>query len=99
MAKLNIEPNQLRALSHAYKQEADELRNRSYRLAAQTAPLLHDWVGSASSSFQTLTHNVDSRQRELISTLEKMAQILASAADAFDSEDQNISSAFDDGRG
>ena len=94
MARVNVSPEQLRELSAAYQQAADELRSRASLLSTPTESLLLDWVGSASSAFQTLARDVDSSQYELISTLEKMARTLANAAQAFESADQNISSAF-----
>jgi WXG100 family type VII secretion target len=95
MAIINVSPSDLRALSDAYRQEADEMRVRAVRLSRKTDPLLHDWAGSASSSFRTLAQNVETGQRDLIDTLEKMAGILANAADAFESIDSNISSALE----
>jgi WXG100 family type VII secretion target len=95
MAKLNLSADQLRAMSSAYRQEADELRVRMVRLARRTDPLRDDWVGSASATFQTLGQSVESHQAQLVATLEDMAAALASAAAAYESADANISSAFE----
>ncbi|MDQ7806266.1 WXG100 family type VII secretion target [Amycolatopsis sp. A133] len=94
MAGFNVQPDQLRALSRAYEAQADTLRAQFYNLASQTEPMLNEWAGAASSSFRGLAQNINTRQRELIESLDKMASILANAADAFESVDRNISSAL-----
>jgi WXG100 family type VII secretion target len=94
MGIINVSADDLRTLSILYQQEAQELRTRADQLLERTEPLVRDWIGASSSAFQATARDVDSRQRELISTLEKMAQFLASAADAFESLNDNISSAF-----
>lgn len=73
MAVIRVEPEDLRALSQVYHQQAAELRESATRLGQQTAPLLDNWIGATSSAFQNVAHHVDSRQRELITAYEEMA--------------------------
>jgi len=94
MAGFNVQPGQLRALSRAYEVQANELRAQLDKLASQTEPMLNEWAGAASSSFRVAAQNINTRQRELIESLDTMASILANAAHAFESADSNISSAL-----
>ncbi len=92
---ISVNADQLRSLSSAYRDAAQDIRDRSSQLAGQTDGLLHDWIGSGSSAFQSLAQSVDARQHELVDTMEKMADVLLNAAQAFDSADNNISSALE----
>lgn len=95
MARIEVDIDELRQLSAMYAREAAELQSRVHILAGKTEPLLVNWVGGTAPSFRMLAASVRSRQEALAATYKEMADALRSAANAYESIDSNISSAFD----
>lgn len=95
MASVNVSPEELRQLSLAYAQTADQLRARLAQLNAQSVLLRLEWVGSSSSVFQHLNAQLETSRRQLLEALDGMAKALAAASKAYESADSAISSAFE----
>lgn len=94
MAQYEITPEELTVLSHRYKVTAAEIEATLRALTLQTARLRNDWIGSASTSFQATAHDVGAAGNELCTALARMADLLASASQAYTSEEQNVRNAF-----
>jgi len=94
VARIEVSVQDLDALSQAYRQAAAGIDAHLAQLTSQASPLRDSWIGSASSSFQAAASEVESTGRGLCLALEQMATLLASASQAYSSEESSVSSAF-----
>ena len=95
MSKYEVSPEELTALSSAYQEVAANIEADLHALTIRTAPLREGWIGSKSISFQVAANDIESSRRELHAALERMANLLRQAGEAYHSVEENVRNAFD----
>lgn len=92
---LNISFDELWRLSQLYRSTAADLHAKFQQLSSESALIREGWAGSTAAAFQHAIVELESSEQKVVASLESMASLLASASEAINSADQNISSAFD----